>query len=309
MKKILRVAANVLAWIVLIIAFLVTVIVFSSGRNNGVANIFGYIPMTVESDSMKPTFSRNDLIICKEIDDVNSLKSGDVITFWTVIDGSRVKNTHRIVEVEDNNGSKSFITRGDNNEINDTTPAYAGDLIGKWTETRVPGFGKFLNFMRTKKGFFICIVIPMALFFLFELYKFIVALIEAKRPEPVEQLDEEEIKRRAIEEYLASKGESTEAAAAKASEAVNDAEDKAEKAAEKLEETAEKVTKKAEETAEKVTGKAEETVEKVTGKAEETAEEVTEKAEETVEEVTEKAENDIENIAEKAAESDEAAAE
>ena len=286
MKKILRVAANVLAWIVLIIAFLVTVIVFSSGRNNGVANIFGYIPMTVESDSMKPTFSRNDLIICKEIDDINSLKSGDVITFWTVIDGSRVKNTHRIVEVEDNNGSKSFITRGDNNEINDTTPAYAGDLIGKWTETRVPGFGKFLNFMRTKKGFFICIVIPMALFFLFELYKFIVALIEAKRPEPVEQLDEEEIKRRAIEEYLASKGESPEAAA-KASDAVNDAEDKAEKAAEKLEETAEKVTRK----------------------AEETVEEVTEKAEETAEKVTKKAENDIENIAEKAAESDEAAAE
>jgi signal peptidase len=73
----------------------------------------------------------------------------------------------------------------------------------------------------------------MALFFLFELYKFIVTLIEAKRPEPAEQLDEEEIKRRAIEEYLASKGESAENAAAKASEAVG-------KAAEKAEDTAEK---------------------------------------------------------------------
>ena len=273
MKKVLRVTANVLAWIVLIIAFLVTIIVFSSGRNNGVANIFGFIPMTVESDSMKPTFSKNDLIICKEVDDINSLKQGDVITFWTVIDGRRVKNTHRIVEIEDNNGSKSFITRGDNNQVNDTTPAYAGDLIGKWTETRIAGFGKIMNFMRTKKGFFICIVIPMAIFFLFELYKFIVTLIEAKRPDPAEQLDEEEIKRRAIEEYLASKGESAESAATKASDAVNRAEDKA---AEKLEEAAEKIEEKAEKAAEK-------------------AEDIKEKIEETAE----KTADDAKNIAEK----------
>ena len=203
MKKVLRVTANVLAWIVLIIAFLVTVIVFSSGRNNGVANIFGYIPMTVESDSMKPTFSRNDLIICKEIDDINSLKSGDVITFWTIIDGKRVKNTHRIVSVEDENGVKSYITRGDNNSIDDSVPVYTSDIIGKWTKVKLPVFGKVLDFIRTKTGFFVCIVIPMAIFFLFELYKFIVTLVEVKRPQEPE-LDEEEIKRRAIEEYLAS---------------------------------------------------------------------------------------------------------
>ena len=110
MKKILRVGANVVAWIVLIFALLITIIVFSSGKNNGVANLFGYIPMTVESDSMKPTFSKNDLIICKEIDDLNSLKEGDVITFWTIIEGQRVKNTHRIVGVNDDGGSRSFIT-------------------------------------------------------------------------------------------------------------------------------------------------------------------------------------------------------
>ncbi len=285
MKKVLRVTANVLAWIVLIIAFLVTIIVFSSGKNNGVANIFGFIPMTVESDSMKPTFSKNDLIICKEIDDINSLKSGDVITFWTVIDGRRVKNTHRIVEVEDTDGSKSFITRGDNNPINDTAPAYSGDLIGKWTETKIGGVGKFLNFMRTKKGFFICIVIPMALFFLFELYKFIVTLIEAKRPEPAEQLDEEEIKRRAIEEYLASKGESAENAAAKASEAVSKAAEKAEDTAEKAADNFEEAKKEAFEKFEAVKQEAE----KLEKKAADDAKNIAENAAETAGAAAEKA--------------------
>ncbi|MBO5557386.1 signal peptidase I [Ruminococcus sp.] len=202
MKTVVKVIANVLVWIVLILALLITIIVFSSGRNNGVANLLGYIPMTVESDSMKPTFAKDDLIMCKEIDDVYSLQKGDVITFWTIIDGQKVKNTHRIVDITENDGSRSFVTRGDNNQIDDTIPVLPGDVIGKWTEFKIGGFGKVMNFLRTKKGFFICIVIPMAVFFLVELYKFIVTLIELKKPELSEE-DEEEIKKRAIEEYLA----------------------------------------------------------------------------------------------------------
>ncbi len=202
MKTVVKVIANVLVWIVLILALLITIIVFSSGRNNGVANLLGYIPMTVESDSMKPTFAKDELIMCKEIDDVYSLQKGDVITFWTIIDGQKVKNTHRIVDITEIDGSRSFVTRGDNNQIDDTIPVLPGDVIGKWTEFKIGGFGKVMNFLRTKKGFFICIVIPMAVFFLVELYKFIVTLIELKKPELSEE-DEEEIKKRAIEEYLA----------------------------------------------------------------------------------------------------------
>ncbi len=202
MKKILKVIVNILSWIILFLALLVTILVFSSGRNNGVANLFGYMPLTVESDSMLPTFSKGDLIICKEIDDLNTLKENDVITFWTIIDGRKVKNTHRIVHINEFENTRSFVTRGDNNSIDDEIPAYAGDLIGQWTEVKIAGLGNVMNFLRTKTGFFVCILIPMAIFFLFELYKFIIVLIEIKRPD-VPEIDEEEIKRRAIEEYLA----------------------------------------------------------------------------------------------------------
>ena len=203
MKKVLGIIVNILAWVILIFALLVTIMVFSSGRNNGVANLMGFIPMTVESDSMKPTFEKDDFILCREIDDMNTLKKDDVITFWTIIEGQRVKNTHRIVEINTEGGTTSYITRGDNNSLDDSIPVYAGDIIGKWTGVKVHGFGKAMDFLRTKTGFFICILIPMAIFFLFELYKFIVTLIEVKKPELSED-DEEEIKRRAIEEYLAA---------------------------------------------------------------------------------------------------------
>ena len=80
MKKVLKSIVNILAWVVLILALLVTILVFSSARNNGVANLFGYIPLTVESDSMYPTFSQGDLIICREIDSIDALQENDVIT-------------------------------------------------------------------------------------------------------------------------------------------------------------------------------------------------------------------------------------
>lgn len=202
MKKILNNIITVISWIILIFAFIVTIIVFSADRNNGVPDLFGVVPLTVESDSMSPVFVKDDMIIDKEIDDVYQLENGDIITFWTLIDGHRVKNTHRIICVNDIDGNINFSTKGDNNDINDSLNVYPVDIIGKWTGIRLGGFGKVMNFLRTNTGFFVCIVVPMILFFLFELYKLIVVIVEVKRPLAV-QLDEEEIRRRAIEEYIA----------------------------------------------------------------------------------------------------------
>ena len=248
MKKALSIFANVLAWIVLIFALLITIMVFSSSKNNGVAHLFGYMPMAVESDSMKPTFKQGDLIICKEIDDYSTIKENDVIKFWTTIQGQRVKNTHRIVEVLNDDGNVKYVTKGDNNSVKDDDVISQGAIIGKWTEVKLPVIGKIMDFLRTKTGFFICIVLPRAIFFLFELYKFIATIIEAKRPEPVE-VDEEEIKRRAIEDYLAAQkqaggaAEKVEAAAEKAEAKVEAAAEKAEALAEAAETAAAEETK------------------------------------------------------------------
>ena len=226
MKKALKIILDVLAWVLLILALLVTLIVFAAGKNNGVANIFGFTPLTVESDSMSPTFKKDDLIITKKIKDLYDLKEGDVITFYTIIEGRRALNTHRIVEVNKTDSSISFVTRGDNNSIDDSIPVNAVDIVGKWTGARLKGFGKVMDFLRTKKGFFICIIIPLALFFLFELYKFIVVLIDAKKSDITEE-DEEEIKRKAVEEYIAAQ-KAKEAEAAKDGEATGAAEDASE---------------------------------------------------------------------------------
>ena len=65
MKKALKIVFNVIAWVVLIFALLITILVFSSDKNNGTASLLGYIPLTVESDSMKPTSKKATLFISK----------------------------------------------------------------------------------------------------------------------------------------------------------------------------------------------------------------------------------------------------
>ena len=205
MKKAIKITLSVLAWILLIFALLITILVFTSDKNNGVPSLFGRMPLTVESGSMEPTFKEGDLIIAKEIDDINELKVDDVISFWTneIVEGSNVINTHRIIEVIDENGTKSFKTKGDNNDQEDKYIVYPSKIIGKWTGTRLGGVGKVMKFLKTKTGFLVCILIPMAIFFLFELFKLIMVIIQMRQPAKLTESDEEEIKKRAIEEYLA----------------------------------------------------------------------------------------------------------
>ena len=131
MKKILNNIITVISWIILIFAFIVTVIVFSADRNNGVPDLFGVVPLTVESDSMSPVFVKDDMSIDKEIDDVYQLENGDIITFWTLIDGHRVKNTHRIICVNDIDGNINFSTKGDNNDTVDNYLIEKKDIIAE----------------------------------------------------------------------------------------------------------------------------------------------------------------------------------
>ena len=166
MKKVLKGFVSVLSWVVLVFALIMTIFAFSVDKSSGISNLFGFIPLTVESDSMSPTFVQSDLIIDREIDDIAVLKEGDVITFWTIINGNKVINTHRITEVHLVNCNISFTTKGDNNSIKDSLDVYPSDIVGKWTGVKIPALGGIIGFLRTQLGFCICVIIPLALFFL-----------------------------------------------------------------------------------------------------------------------------------------------
>lgn len=174
-NKVLNTIVNIILVLVILFAIFCGYSAYVTKAGSGVPSIFGIRVFAIQSDSMKPTFSKGDLVISKAIDDPSKLKVGDIITFWTVIEGERVLNTHRIVGIEDCGTYYSYTTKGDNNTIEDGLTVHSGEVVGKYVG-HIPFLGSFIDFLQTSKGFFICIVVPIALFFIYYLVQFFKAL-------------------------------------------------------------------------------------------------------------------------------------
>lgn len=209
LSKVLNIAIDILVVLVLIVSVLVLTMALTS-KSQGVPSIFGYAPLTVESRSMSGTFEEGDLIICKVTDPEDEFVKGDVVTFPMEVDGISTFNTHRIVEVIDSESVKYYETKGDNDLTNpspDETLQTSSTIIAKFTGTVIPGAGKVLNFLKSSTGFFLCILLPMIIFFLYQLVRFILnyaAYKQEKKSEMAVELTEDQ-KKKAVEEYLASK--------------------------------------------------------------------------------------------------------
>lgn len=226
-KSIWGVISDILLIIIIIIAIIITVMTFTSKNSDmGIGNVLGYTPFAVQSDSMdsgEPSgFGSGDLIISKEVKDPETLKVGDVITYSTVIEsdkpGKKIRgyNTHRILDIERaaDNSVYAFVTMGDAVGMEDAVNVLPDEVIAKQvnsgidengkklTGMKIANFGSALNFLQSRTGFMICIIIPLALFFIWQIYKLISMFMTAKAESLAGNIDEES-KQRVIEEYLA----------------------------------------------------------------------------------------------------------
>ena len=216
-KKIAGIVGNVLIWMFVAFSLLITILVFSAqGSSDGIPAIFGKSILTIQSPSMEDTYSIGDMVFMEKLSDEQKakLEPGMIITYHAPIDinGDGMTgdiNTHRIVSIDEKTGV--IVTKGDGNILPDNEgdnpyTIHRNDVIGVCTEDGVlPGLGNVIEFLRSSMGFFLCIVLPLILFFLYELYNFISILVsERAKKAPIAKETEEEIKRRAIEEYLKS---------------------------------------------------------------------------------------------------------
>ena len=241
LKKAGTIIISVLLWIVILVAALYAFTTMATRDNQNVASLAGYTPLVVKSDSMSPTFCAGDLIFIRKCD-TKTLKEGDIICFHTIIDNEYALNTHRISKIEENGEMRSYTTIGDNNNgVEDQHVIADGDIVGKYVG-HVSKLGKVMDFLSSSTGFLLVIVLPMLLFFIYQVYNLIMISIRLKREIAVETA-------RAVEEAKQEKSsaEKQEAAAVKSS-AMSEAE--AAKAAlaeaKRLREEAEAIRAKAE---------------------------------------------------------------
>ncbi len=223
LKKVLNIIVDVLIIIMLIVSVIVAGLALTS-KNDGVSNILGYVPLSVQSPSMEPEFYQGDLIISKVVDDDTEIKVDDIITFATTIEGIKVLNTHRVIEVQESDGFMFYITKGDNNPIADAEPVIENDVVAVYdTGICLGGFGTIYDFLTSQMGFFLVILLPLIIFFLYEVFRVVKNLIEYNKEKAYNEavanasnnsgLSDEEMKL-AVEKYLAQQKAEQEAQSA-----------------------------------------------------------------------------------------------
>lgn len=168
---------NILLVVVIALAAVCTFVSFVSSSGNGVPNILGVQLLSIQTDSMYPELKAGDLAIDGPVKDASKLRPGEIITYWTVIDGERVLNTHRIVNIFDGGDYLIFETKGDNNTSVDPLTVHESEIIGKY-KFHIGGLGKAFDYLQTPTGFFLVVLLPVLLFFIFNLVQFFRALFE-----------------------------------------------------------------------------------------------------------------------------------
>ncbi len=176
-NKVVSTIINVFLILAIVLAVMATYVSYVSTSGSGVPSILGLRLFSIQTDSMYDTLLPGDLVIDTAVKDPATLKKEDIITYWTVIDGERVLNTHRIVEIYDGSGYLIFATKGDNNSTVDTLTVHESEIVGKYA-MRIPGVGKAFDYLQTSTGFLIVVVIPVIIFLIYQLIQFFRVLFE-----------------------------------------------------------------------------------------------------------------------------------
>lgn len=179
------IVANVIT-LIFILTFLLMVFFVYCSMTNRMPTVFGYHMLRVVTGSMDPTYPEGSYIVVKSTD-TDKLKVGEVISFYSRDEAIAGQvNTHRIKEIKNNNGTKSFVTKGDANPTQDPVEVRPEDIVGKVVAHAniIDGIGKAI---RNPWVYLIIVIIPLSVRFIIELKNVAVAYLEYKKEKDNQQ--------------------------------------------------------------------------------------------------------------------------
>ncbi len=118
-----------------------------------------YSAYVIISGSMEPIIKVKDAVIVRRCEE-KDIQVGDVVTYRSLDEAFYgILITHRVVNIEEENGEKIYITKGDNNETIDRSPIKFNQIQGK-VAMRIPKIGYLKYFLTYNYGWIIAVVIP-----------------------------------------------------------------------------------------------------------------------------------------------------
>jgi signal peptidase len=116
-------------------------------KNAEIPQIAGLSVFNIVSESMEPTINVNDLIVIKKCTQ-EEIRKDDIITYKR---GNGSVVTHRIVKIGKENGENVYVTKGDNNPIEDDEAIKYSRVYGKYL-FKINGVGKIVEELQKNNG-------------------------------------------------------------------------------------------------------------------------------------------------------------
>ena len=160
-------------------------------QDYNIPTLFGIGLLSVASDSMDMTTGNNGSVPIKKdsflIGDLLIVKTANtrrlakieaeksIVTFYSTFEDKLI--THRVVDIVENpDGTRTFVTQGDRIEIINPGPNIdtyqveyhkENEIIAVYS-SKIKGGGSFLEFLQTRLGLGLCVLLPCFLFLVFE---------------------------------------------------------------------------------------------------------------------------------------------
>lgn len=164
--KISRKVINILQYIIIII--LIVLIAYYSYQKfilqKKYVPFFNHNFFIILSGSMETTINTKDLIVTSPKD---TYEKGDIIAF----NQEETVTVHRIIDVKNEDGTKSYVTKGDNNNAEDLDEVKNEDILGAYNFT-IPILGSIIIFFATNPILLIVLIVALVLiYFIIKLLK------------------------------------------------------------------------------------------------------------------------------------------
>ena len=206
-KSIFRRISNILLTVTLIILVVVVIFTVVAKVSGNTPSVFGYMIFRVSSDSMEPELKVGDIIITKEVTDIQTVEIGDTVTFKCT-QGQMAGNllTHKVIVAPHLENGKYYLqTKGvAAPEYNEGEIFSEDELVGELVCV-IPFIGAIYDFFLTPWGLLVAILLIILAFS----GEFINIYRLTKKEDPKDNIDEETINK-AIEKYKEEKELKTE---------------------------------------------------------------------------------------------------
>ena len=121
----------------------------------------------LKTNNLNNQFNTYDIIQIQKYKDVDQVKLYDVVAYRN---DENIVIVHRVIEIKETDGTKTFITQGDSNNASDVGSQYKESLsydriVGYYTNFRIQGVGAFIVFLQSNSG--IITIFCVEIYFIF----------------------------------------------------------------------------------------------------------------------------------------------